>query len=198
MLLRASRIVLILSLALWILGIFIARTGSINWRQWTFVNDTRERTFAINSFGIWFMSFHDSSGQHQIFANRPVHKAWDENSVHSDTSIDFHFLKLMLFKAKFTGAGWSGSLWSVGVPYYLFVIPSAILPIRYRNRRVWRWIAGMKLKRLRRQRLSLGHCGGCGYDLRATHHQCPECGRIVRLVPTSLPPRPKRRILVKA
>jgi len=30
----------------------------------------------------------------------------------------------------------------------------------------------------RRQRLLIGHCTQCGYDLRASGNRCPECGMI--------------------
>src|SRR5438094_325761 len=90
--LRASWIVLIVSLCLWVIGIVIPRTPGINWHQWTSTTPTSERTIAINTFAIWYMSFYDSSGQHQIFAKRPVYQVWNE-TVPQETLTDFRFMK---------------------------------------------------------------------------------------------------------
>ena len=39
------------------------------------------------------------------------------------------------------------------------------------------WLAAMKLRVMRwNHRFANGLCPYCGYDLRATHNECPECG----------------------
>jgi hypothetical protein len=52
------------------------------------------------------------------------------------------------------------------VPYWLPCLATAVLPATWLQRR-WR----------RRNRFGPGFCPSCGYDLRATPHRCPECGR---------------------
>jgi hypothetical protein len=49
------------------------------------------------------------------------------------------------------------------LPLWLPAVLFAVLPL-------------VRLSRLRR-RLPPGHCAACGYDLRATPDQCPECGK---------------------
>jgi hypothetical protein len=58
-------------------------------------------------------------------------------------------------------------LWNLTLPYWLFVVTFAILPLSY----VVRVIRC-------RHRLREGLCEICGYDLRATPDRCPECGTI--------------------
>jgi hypothetical protein len=50
------------------------------------------------------------------------------------------------------------------VPYWPLAVMSAVLPI----------LAML----LRRRRYPIGLCRRCGYDLRATPEQCPECGTV--------------------
>ena len=56
-------------------------------------------------------------------------------------------------------AEWIAPAWSVPVPFCL-------LPLY----RLWRW---------RKRAVPAGHCRKCGYDLRASPNQCPECGMVV-------------------
>jgi hypothetical protein len=53
------------------------------------------------------------------------------------------------------------------VPYWFLALATAVLPA-LRARR-WRG-------RRRERCVRLGLCGDCGYDLRASERQCPECG----------------------
>lgn len=58
--------------------------------------------------------------------------------------------------------------WSIGVSHWTFVAAMFLYPmVRLRG---WR---------VRRKRMGLSQCLNCGYDLRATPTQCPECGRVV-------------------
>jgi hypothetical protein len=61
--------------------------------------------------------------------------------------------------------GPEGSLWNLRVPYGFVCGALLVGP-------VWRMIA----VRRRRRRARAGLCLRCGYDLRASPGQCPECG----------------------
>ena len=60
---------------------------------------------------------------------------------------------------------------TVGVSHALAAVLLAIVPAWDAWRRIARW-------RWRRQRMRLGLCPSCGYDLRASPERCPECGAI--------------------
>lgn len=63
--------------------------------------------------------------------------------------------------------------WLVRIPFWMLAVTTGMLPgIRLA-------VAANHLWRERRVR-SIGLCPGCGYDLRATPEQCPECGRMVQ------------------
>ena len=74
------------------------------------------------------------------------------------------------FEFSRTRGGPGGSGWTVMVPYWALCLLTAIPPA-YRLARIGR--------RRRQERLRLGLCPRCGYDLRATPGRCPECGTAV-------------------
>lgn len=61
----------------------------------------------------------------------------------------------------------SRSGWALSVPFPYLIGVFAVLPVM----RLAAW-----LRRKRRQRYAPALCRNCGYDLRAGHGRCPECG----------------------
>ena len=62
----------------------------------------------------------------------------------------------------------------VAIPFWFIVLPTAVGP-------VW-WVCRTRLQRSRRRE---GRCAGCGYDLRESRGQCPECGIVASPVAPS-------------
>jgi hypothetical protein len=63
--------------------------------------------------------------------------------------------------------GWTEWSWAIWVPHWFLVLLFGVL--------AGRWIYPWARSRRWRNR---GLCSGCGYDLRGSGEQCPECGRI--------------------
>ncbi len=60
------------------------------------------------------------------------------------------------------------TLHGLAVPHWCLVLLFAVLP--------GRWLVVRRLAADARRRAEAGLCARCGYDLRATPSQCPECG----------------------
>jgi hypothetical protein len=62
--------------------------------------------------------------------------------------------------------------WEIALPMAYPMAAAAVLPVG--------WMIGrLRLRARRGRRLRANLCGECGYDLRATVGQCPECGTAV-------------------
>ena len=70
-----------------------------------------------------------------------------------------------VFLSPRAGASTRFEFWLLAVPYWALVLPAAA------------GAASLAFVAVRaRRRLRDGRCGNCGYDLRAGHDRCPECG----------------------
>jgi hypothetical protein len=61
--------------------------------------------------------------------------------------------------------------------YWMLVAGTAVLPVFWMGGRAWG-------RRSRRRRLAANRCAECGYDLRASPEQCPECGAVAMTKPS--------------
>lgn len=73
---------------------------------------------------------------------------------------------MIMSRSPLAGASANMTMHFVCVPIWAAVGPAALFPLLARARSGW----------IRRRRCRQGLCIGCGYDLRGTPQQCPECG----------------------
>jgi hypothetical protein len=62
------------------------------------------------------------------------------------------------------------TLHGLALPHWCLVLLFAALPAH--------WLVARRRQAVARRRAEAGLCAGCGYDLRATPVQCPECGQM--------------------
>ena len=75
--------------------------------------------------------------------------------------------------------------WGIAVPH-LFIIALLVIPILW-----WGFVFRHRIEES--QRIELGLCHNCGYDITYSEHRCPECGEVhgnVKWNDDPLPPPP--------
>jgi hypothetical protein len=122
-------------------------------------------------WSIWDIPAQRRAAFLSLIANHPE-PAWNIWTVDRPTDFDFapawmvHRLGFCLLRPKPAfGERYGGVL----IPYWFLNLAFAVV--------VSRWLHGA-INRYRRGRQ--GRCTSCGYDLRATPEQCPECGLLVK------------------
>ena len=60
--------------------------------------------------------------------------------------------------------------WRILLSVWVIVTVLSVVPIAF--------VVGKAFERVKK--VEVGHCKGCGYDLRATRERCPECGTFVK------------------
>jgi hypothetical protein len=94
----------------------------------------------------------------------PIEPSYQSGAIHSWRGFEA--------QARTMSYGWTQATsrtWSVTFPAWSLVAALAVLPAA--------WLARPGLRWLRRRRgAKRGLCPACGYDLRASPGQCPECG----------------------
>lgn len=76
-----------------------------------------------------------------------------------------------MFSPNPTGGGFKFEYSVVAIPYWPLLVMTAIAPAIWLRRR---WVLHHRWK--------LGLCLACGYDLRASPGQCPECGMLAKVI----------------
>jgi hypothetical protein len=86
---------------------------------------------------------------------------------------NFHWRTLGFQFVNQTFPGGIGKHLHIGIPYWLVLLMTGILPLR--------WLKGRQRQRQQIWRRSHGLCEKCGYDLRAHQpgQKCPECGTTI-------------------
>ena len=108
-----------------------------------------------------------------LSCQRAAHLSWT-NSVRHDDQFGFFndTSNWTLVDSGWASPSWNIYVHEVGIPLWLPVLLTFILPILW-LRRLW-------LDRYKRRR---GACPTCGYDLCASPVRCPECGTAVHPAP---------------
>ena len=114
------------------------------------------RAFELNGVGVAFRSFDCSMRTKELFGFSYLHALPHAITWREATPQWRHLW--FAWGADRYGNG------EIGAPYWAFCV-AGIVTVTQRSYR-------------RRRRRRRGVCLACGYDLRATPNQCPECGRI--------------------
>jgi hypothetical protein len=149
-------------------------------RSYRSVDDVRRRTIALGGRGS-LIAEHGAAharGRWGVFVGRygptPPNAVvrWQllrTSALGYPVSMDTPMRRLGFGYDSFTGPQSHG--WMIWVPYWPVALATGVLPAAW-----WRaWWRRSLIERRRLKRL----CLGCGYDLRGTPAQCPECGRTV-------------------
>jgi hypothetical protein len=147
------------------------------WRDlWLSKHDCQQRSISSNCGEFTFQDvgfpYPMRTGVRDVFS-MPAYAAASAAREHPTSDRRFSFLGIAVYRGDAREGMWFAGeppfpYTAVSIPHWITAVVLAIPPAL--------WLLLARRLRQRRRALAAGLCPRCGYDLRATPQQCPECG----------------------
>jgi hypothetical protein len=154
----------------WIVGICVDQQiiFTLGTRGWNLASGEGDVRFTKTTWA--YMRPHTANGLHlgtMVYGFYPGHQVW--RTIRQGFNANFS-IQTSSQPAPKDGSEALISVWFMKMPIWLTMIPPGVGVAVGLYRR--------ETAKAARNRMRAGLCLNCGYDLRATPHECPECGNV--------------------